>query len=213
MAEEIAQASTADTDLLPDNARRCLVTGTVLQKAELIRFVVDPSNQVVPDVGGSLPGRGMWVIPSSEAIDTAVRKNLFSRAAKTSVQASEGLTAQTGLLLRKRCLDFLGLSKRSGIAVLGQPQVEAAIRAHKLGLLAIATDASENGLNEVTGMSQIKDLPIIRPFTRHEMGAALGYDQVVYMGLIPHRLTKTIRDECNRLDKYAQTQHVTATQG
>ena len=44
-----------------DNERRCLVTGAVLPKADLIRFVVGPDDSIVPDLAQNLPGRGLWV--------------------------------------------------------------------------------------------------------------------------------------------------------
>ncbi|HUY68162.1 MAG TPA: DUF448 domain-containing protein, partial [Alphaproteobacteria bacterium] len=43
------------------NLRRCLVTGDMRPKDELIRFVVSPDNAVIPDLACELPGRGLWV--------------------------------------------------------------------------------------------------------------------------------------------------------
>ena len=41
--------------------RRCIATGAVQPRAGLIRFVVSPDGMIVPDLGGKLPGRGIWV--------------------------------------------------------------------------------------------------------------------------------------------------------
>ena len=41
--------------------RKCLATGEVQPKGGLVRFVMGPDGQVVPDVVGKLPGRGVWV--------------------------------------------------------------------------------------------------------------------------------------------------------
>ena len=41
--------------------RRCIVTGDVQPKAGLVRFVVGPDGQIVPDLADKLPGRGIWV--------------------------------------------------------------------------------------------------------------------------------------------------------
>src|SRR5262249_22466331 len=118
--------------------RRCLVTGEVLPKEALIRFVIGPDASVVPDLAHGLPGRGLWLKAGRAFIDTAVQKNLFARAAKAQARPAADLADQVERLMRKRCLDFIGLARGAGIAVLGQPQVEAALKAGKIGLLLLA---------------------------------------------------------------------------
>ena len=39
--------------------RRCIATGKSGPRRSLLRFVVDPDGEVVPDVADRLPGRGM----------------------------------------------------------------------------------------------------------------------------------------------------------
>ena len=193
----------------PDSERRCLVTGEVWPKTDLIRFVVGPDDVVVPDLAQNLPGRGLWIVPDRAAIATAITKKLYARAAKGPAKAEPDLIDQVIRLLHKRCLDFLGLARRSGVSVLGQPQVEAAIRSHTLKLLLIASDASDKGVQEIMQMRVLDGLPILRSFKRDELGAALGYEQIVYAGLKSHALTTKLHAELGRLDKLTRTHHVT----
>ncbi len=65
--------------------RKCIVTGAVAPKEGLLRFVIGPDAQVVPDVSGKLPGRGMWVTASAEILAKASQKGVFARAAKQQV--------------------------------------------------------------------------------------------------------------------------------
>jgi len=58
-----------DRESGPD--RKCIATGEVRPKAELIRFVVGPDDQLVPDLAGKLPGRGIWVTATRAALETA----------------------------------------------------------------------------------------------------------------------------------------------
>ena len=41
--------------------RRCIVTRESLPKERMIRFVLGPDRELVPDLAGKLPGRGMWL--------------------------------------------------------------------------------------------------------------------------------------------------------
>ena len=61
--------------------RRCIATGEVKPAASLIRFVVGPDSDLVPDLRARLPGRGIWVSTDRKALETAVKKNLFAKAA------------------------------------------------------------------------------------------------------------------------------------
>ncbi|MDD4615916.1 MAG: DUF448 domain-containing protein [Alphaproteobacteria bacterium] len=176
----------------PDGARRCLVTGELKPRAELIRFVIGPESAVVPDLPENLPGHGLWVTASRDAIGAAAKKNLFAKAAQASARPSATLAEDVTKLLRKRCLDFMGLAKGAGIAVLGETQTEAALRCGKITLYLHAADASrllDNG----------KLAPECGIFSREELGAAFGFGQIVYAGLGPHRLAEKLKMEINRL--------------
>lgn len=187
-----------------ESARRCLATGEVRPKDKLIRFVIGPDRAIVPDLSHNLPGRGFWVVARREAIDRAVHKNLFAKAAKASVKTAPDLATQVEHLLIKRSLELLGLSRSAGLAVLGQPQVEAALKAKKLALLLIAEDAGSNGINKVSS----ETTETVRLFTRDQLGAALGHDQLVYVGLKPHGLTAKLLTELKRLEKIVDKPHI-----
>ena len=71
--------------------RRCIATGQSQPKAGLIRFVVGPEGQIVPDLLGKLPGRGIYVTASRRALEKAVTKGLFARAAREPVEVPVGM--------------------------------------------------------------------------------------------------------------------------
>jgi predicted RNA-binding protein YlxR (DUF448 family) len=175
-----------------DGERRCLATGEMKPKVELIRFVIAPDQSVTPDLSENLPGHGLWVSASSEAIAQAQKKNLFAKAAKEPARPDPSLGDLVTRLLRKRCLEFLGLGKGAGIAVLGESQTEAALRADKLALYLHAPDATRV-LDNRNGIAECS------MFTRDEMGSAFGYDQIVYAGLLSHKLTQKLKSEISRL--------------
>ena len=51
--------------------RKCIATGEVQPKFGLVRFVVGPDGQIVPDIMGKLPGRGIWVSAERAALEKA----------------------------------------------------------------------------------------------------------------------------------------------
>ena len=78
--------------LQDDPERKCIVSGEVQPKAGLIRFCLRPDDLVGPEVLGRLPGRGFYVSADRAAIEKAVKKGLFARAARQPVKLPEDLT-------------------------------------------------------------------------------------------------------------------------
>ena len=40
----------------------------------MYRFVVDPENQVLPDLAAKLPGRGLWIKADRVSLQSAIEK-------------------------------------------------------------------------------------------------------------------------------------------
>src|SRR5688572_25991309 len=95
-------AAKASTLAQASRERRDIVSGEVMDEARLIRFVAGPDGAVVPDLARKLPGRGLWVAASRASVETAARKGLFARAAKSRVAAPGDLADQVERLLRSR---------------------------------------------------------------------------------------------------------------
>ena len=86
------QRSHADPETeISGQQRRCLVSGELKPRAELIRFVIGPDQAVVPDLAEKLPGHGLWVTASFEAVHMAAKKNLFAKAAKEPAKPAADL--------------------------------------------------------------------------------------------------------------------------
>lgn len=176
--------------------RRCIVTGTVASRDGMVRFVVAPDDTVVPDLDGSLPGRGLWVTADRTVLAKAVAKNLFAKAARRAVRVEAGLSDRVAGLLRQRCLDLLGLARRGGGAVSGFEKVRDALRAGKLAVLVEAADGAADGRGKVEALAH--GLPVIDLFEASALGQALGRDIAVHAGLAPGRMAVRFLEESRR---------------
>ena len=65
--------------------RICLVSRVKKDRKELIRIVKTPQGVVMIDKEGNLPGRGAYISRDAKCIAMARKKNLLSRALRTSV--------------------------------------------------------------------------------------------------------------------------------
>src|SRR5215470_6775014 len=97
LADDVRADIARDSDALPDHEsdrgphRRCVATGAVAPKESLLRFVVSPSGALVPDLQARLPGRGLYLSPTRAAIETALKKRAFSKAARGAVEVPADL--------------------------------------------------------------------------------------------------------------------------
>lgn len=173
--------------------RRCIVSGAVRAPDDLIRFVVGPDQQLVPDVDGRLPGRGIWLSAEREAIDTARRKRLFAKAARGQVAVSETLADDIEALLLDRCMRRLGLARRAGEAVAGFEKVADWIRRggdrERGGLLLEARDGAADGKGKLIRLARALGtetgirVETVECFDAAELGRALGVEHAVHVAV------------------------------
>src|SRR3569833_1441289 len=79
--------------------RMCAVRRQVRPIDELIRCVVSPQGDVVPDLKRKLPGRGMWLTASRGVVAEAVRRHQFTKAFKRELRIPPTLPAAIEALL------------------------------------------------------------------------------------------------------------------
>jgi predicted RNA-binding protein YlxR (DUF448 family)/ribosomal protein L30E len=187
--------------------RRDIVSGTVMPDNRLIRFVADPDGHVVPDAGAKLPGRGLWVEASRDAVNTAVEKKLFSRAAKAQVTAGTDLAARAEKALVTRMLGDLGIARRSGALVLGFDNVLRALMGPKPPKVLIeAFDGAADGKRKLYAAAHRLELQcvVIESLTSAELGLALGRENVIHAAVQPGGLAERLIFDAERLSGFRQ---------
>lgn len=193
----------SETDDETGAERRCLVSGDVLPKAALVRFVVSPGGEIVPDVAERLPGRGLWLTARRDIVATAVAKRLFGRAARRPVVVDGALADRVETLLVVRCRDLIGLARRAGEAAMGFVKVERMLTAGVAGLLLGASDGARDGRGKLRALAP--DVRERSELTAGELGAAFGRDWAVHAALRDGRLADALARELDRLDGFRIT--------
>ena len=159
--------------------RTCIVTGETMAPERMIRFVIGPESDVVPDLARRLPGRGMWLKAERAIVEQAVARKAFARAARAAVKAAPDLPQRIEKLLLDRALEDLSRARRAGRAVAGFVKVEQMIGRRQVGLLVVADEADGDGLAklEATGVT------IERLGDAALLGGVFGREQAVYVAV------------------------------
>jgi len=188
--------------------RRCVVTRKECAPDDLIRFVLDPSGEVVPDLACKLPGRGVWVMADKESVAKATKANAFAKSLKRQATAAPDLPERIESLLVKRVLEALSLANKAGLVVTGFDKVETLLDGGRAVALLHGANAAADGMRKLdrkfAAIQRDKghSAPVVDWLTIDQMGLAIGRSNVVHAGLKQGGATIRFLKEAERLRRY-----------
>jgi predicted RNA-binding protein YlxR (DUF448 family) len=196
--------------------RMCAVTRAVRPIGELIRFVVSPQGEVIPDLKRRLPGRGLWVSASHQAVAEAGRRNHFGRGFKRDVRVAPTLASDTETLLVRSVIEALAMAAKAGQVVSGFSKVEGALQQRQTPVQALihASDGAADGIRKLdalvrqnTGQStgigdESSEFPVVTALTSEQLDLALGRSNVVHAALLAGPASRTFLSRSHILVRY-----------
>jgi uncharacterized protein len=194
--------------------RMCAVTREVRPIGELIRFVVSPQGEVIPDLKRKLPGRGLWVSASRQAVAEAVRRHQFGKGFKRDVRVAPTLAADTEALLTRSVIEALAMAAKAGQVVSGFGKVEDALRQRQaqasVQALVHAADGAADGIRKLDAIARqnaaVNDesnpFPVVTALTSEQLDLALGRSNVIHAALLAGPASKTFLSRSQILVRY-----------
>lgn len=186
--------------------RTCIVTRAKLPPDELMRFVLSPGGDVVPDLKRKLPGRGVWVQATAKAVAEAVRRKAFARGFKEAVQAPADLADRVDALLQKDALQSLSMANKAGLVVAGAFKVEAEIAGQTPAALIHARDGSPDGARKIAAAlrrrGETAETPRVELFASSQLDLALGRANVIHAALRKGAASEAFLARCRRLAQF-----------
>jgi uncharacterized protein len=194
--------------------RMCAVARQVRSIDELIRFVVSPTGEVVPDLKRKLPGRGLWISASRREVAEAVRRHQFSKGFKRDVRVSPSLASDTEALLARSVIEALAMAAKAGQVICGFGKVEEALRSRQaqvsIQALIHASDGAADGIRKLDAIirqnagvnHETTRFPVLTALTSEELDLALGRSNVVHAALLAGPASKTFLSRSQSLVQY-----------
>ncbi|KJC44669.1 RNA-binding protein [Bradyrhizobium sp. LTSP857] len=209
----------ADTDHDLDNGprtersatmRMCVVSREVRPIDELIRFVLSPDGQIVPDLKRKLPGRGMWVTASRQVVAEAVRRHQFTKAFKRDLRIPPTLPADIEALLVRSVTEALGIAAKARQIVAGFGKVESALREGTVEVLIHASEGAADGIRKLDMLARQNDenrgakppIPVVTALKSIELDLALTRSNVIHAALLAGPASKTFLSRSQMLVRY-----------
>lgn len=184
----------AETSVRPEKTskkikqRSCIVTREEADKKDLLRFVCDQSGKVYFDLNHKLPGRGIYVSANAEALQQAISKNLFAKAAKRQVSVSPDLMTQVETQMRQAALNMIGLSRRAGELIISADKINKYIKNNDITCYITASSQDADLRRQIE--RQIGSKPVITEFSNQELSETLGLENAVHLALKAGSMSK-----------------------
>jgi hypothetical protein len=205
----IAPSPDIDLDAGPraqELERMCVATRTVRPVADMIRFVIGPDGEAVPDLKRKLPGRGVWVTATQDALSDAVKRKALARGFKREVRLPADLVVRTGELLERAALDALAMAGKAGLVATGFTRVEAALAREKVVALLHAAEAAADGVRKLDAAlrRRLEHDPIVTIgiLTSAQLDLAFGRPNVVHAALLAGPPSDTFLARLRRLERF-----------
>ena len=199
--------------------RMCAVSRQVKPIEELIRFVVSPAGEVMADVKRKLPGRGLWISASPQAVAEAVRRQKFGRAFKRDVRVRATLASDTEILLHRSAIEALAIAAKAGQVISGFAKVEAALLTRQgrspIAALIHASDGAQDGIRKLNAAArqnpgicgESTEFPTLMVLTSAELDLALGRSNVIHAALLAGPASKTFLSRSQILVRYRSAEN------
>lgn len=104
------------------------------------------------------------------------------------------MTEEMNGVTRQRVLRLLGLGMRSRGVVVGVEQVREGAKRNKVVFAVVAANASANSLDKIIPLLNARRVRFIEVPSAAELGAAVGRDQTVVVGIVDRQLARGVRD-------------------
>ena len=176
----------------------------------MVRVVVGPDGELVPDILAKLPGRGAWVAADRESVAQAVKSKAFQRSFKRNVKVPGDFADQVETLLKRRALGLISMGLKAGRLNLGFDQVRALSRSEPIAWRIEARDGSPDGRSKIRTIAKAvsRDYDYALPkvcglFTASELGQALGRESVVHVAIPYGPLAKSFGEVMAKLSGFS----------
>jgi hypothetical protein len=162
------------------------------------------------DLKRKLPGRGLWVSASRQAVAEAVRRNHFSRGFRRDVRAAPTLPLDTENLLVRSVIEALAMAAKAGQVISGFGKVEEALGQGRVAALLHASDGAADGIRKLDAIARQRgenlgkwpDFPILSALSSADLDLALGRSNVIHAALLAGPASKTFLSRSQILVRY-----------
>lgn len=180
--------------------RKCVLTGNIRKKSELLRFVLLKNGDFIPDFNKKFSGKGIYVSNSKSLLENAFKTVKLGKILHRNVNFYPDLPELVEHILAAKGLEALNLARKSGNLLFGFEKVKESILKNKVAFVIEATDAGADGKEKMASLC--RNMEKISVYDSATFDKAFNRDTVVYMAVLKSEISAMVYENLKRYENY-----------
>ena len=182
--------------------KKIFLNSSNINKDDFIKISLSPDNKLIPDLSDKLPGKSVWLPADKALIVDILRKEDLKTYFGVSKIFSSDLVSLIEMVLRKRILSSISMTKKSGVLVIGLDAIKTQLiqKRHCLILVAIGAKSVADKFFFTSKTASIFE----NMLEQKDLEKSTGKYNVKYVGIFSKNFKKTIQEDLNKLKGFIE---------
>ena len=178
----------------------CSLTGNIFYLKQMLLFK-EMNGFLFCYVNAKLNEKGIWCNPSRYDIEKAISSQVFDKIFKKELKIQSSFTENIDNSLKLKVLNLVGLSKKAGLLEIGYDKVVKSLKNNSIDVVLMAKKDSklDSAFLKITDSSKVL---LNKNFSRSEISKAVGYKNVLCVGIMISNLSTTLNLDFYKLMKF-----------
>ena len=174
-----------------------------IHQDDFIKISFSPDNKLVPDLHNNLPGKSIWVPANKARIKDVLKEDKLKALFGEQQLSTNDLIFLIEKLLRKKILNSISLTKKSGYLAIGLDKIKTKLIGKKHCLIIVAKGAKS--LKNYSFFSSNDISCFENVLYQEDLERSTGKNNVKYVGILSKNFKKTIQVDLNKLKGFMET--------
>ena len=121
--------------------KKIFLNSSSINKDDFIKICLSPDNKLIPDLRDKLPGKSVWLPANKTLIVDILRKEDLKPYFGVSKIFSPNLVSLIEMILRKKILSSISMTKKSGVLAIGLDAIKTQLIQNRHCLIIVAMGA------------------------------------------------------------------------
>ena len=177
--------------------KKIFLNSSSINKDDFIKICLSPDNKLIPDLRDKLPGKSVWLPANKTHIADVLRKEDLKPYFGVSKIFSPDLVSMIEMILRKKILSSISMTKKSGVLAIGLDAIKTQLIQKRHCLIIVARGArslADKSFFVSKNISVFESL-----LEQKDLEKSTGKINVKYVGIFSKNFKKTIQVDLNKL--------------
>ena len=177
--------------------KKIFLNSSSINKDDFIKICLSPDNKLIPDLCDKLPGKSVWLPADKSLIVDILRKDELKTYFGVSKIFSSDLVSTIEMVLRKKIMSSISMTKKSGVLAIGLDAIKAQLIQNRHCLIIVAMGAKSLANKSYFASENVSIFENL--LEQKDLEKSTGKNNVKYVGILSKNFKKTIQVDLNKL--------------